>query len=203
MQIEHKGAAPRIDPSARIAPTAVVCGEVTIGPNCSIGFGAVIVAESGPVTIGANSVIMDTAVIRGVRNNPVVIGDNVLVGPRACLTGCQVADEVFLATGATVFNGARVGRGAEIRINGVVHLRTVLPEGATVPIGWIAVGDPAQILSPDRHDEIWAIQKELDFPKYVFGVDRPPPGQSIMPDVMPRYAAALRRWHEDDRAIDG
>jgi carbonic anhydrase/acetyltransferase-like protein (isoleucine patch superfamily) len=203
MLIEHRGTVPRIDPSVRIAPTAVICGEVTIGPNCSIGFGAVIVAESGPITIGANCVIMDTAVIRGVRNNPVAIGDNVLVGPRAYLVGCQVAGEAFLATGATVFNGARVGRGAEVRINGVVHLRTVLPDGATVPINWIAVGDPARILPPDRHDEIWAIQKPLDFPKYVFGVDRPPPGQSIMPDVMPRYAGALRRWHADDRAGEG
>jgi len=69
-----------------------------------------------------------------------------------------------------------------------VHLRTVLPEGATVPLAWVAVGDPATILPPDRHEEIWAIQKGLDFPKYVFGVDRPPPGESIMPQVMPRYA---------------
>jgi carbonic anhydrase/acetyltransferase-like protein (isoleucine patch superfamily) len=203
MRVDHRGIAPRIDPSARIAPTAVVCGEVTIGPNCSIGFGAVIVAESGPVTIGANCVIMDTAVIRGVRKNPVVLGDNVLVGPRAYLVGCEIADEVFLATGATVFNGARIGRRAVVRINGLVHLRTVLADDAVVPLNWIAIGDPARILSPDRHDEIWAIQKELDFPKYVFGVDRPPPGQSMMPEIMPRYAAALRRWHEDDRASEG
>ena len=48
----------------------------------------------------------------------------------------------------------------------------------------------------------WAIQKELDFPKYVFGVDRPPPGESIMPAVMPRYARALKHWHEADREIE-
>jgi len=203
MLVEHRGVAPRIDASVRIAPNAVVCGEVTIGPNCSIGFGAVITAESGPVTIGANCVIMDTAVIRGVRKDPVVIGDNVMVGPRAYLVGCEIADQVFLATGATVFNGARIGRRAAVRINGLVHLRTVLPEDAVVPLGWVAVGDPARILSPDRHDEIWAIQKELGFWGYVFGVERPPAGRSVMPDVMPRYAGALCHWHEGDRAIDG
>lgn len=201
MILEHQGKRPAIDPSARIAPNATVCGEVTIGANTSVGFGAVIVAESGPVVIGRDCVIMDTAVIRGTRGHSVHIGNCVLVGPRAYLSGCTVADEVFLATGATVFNGASIGRGAEVRINGLVHLRTRLPEGATVPHSWVAVGDPAQILSPDRHDEIWALQQPLDFPRHVFGVDRPPPGSSIMPDVMPRYAGFLRKAHAADRAL--
>src|SRR5215471_18610476 len=132
MLLDHNGVAPRIHPSARVAPTAVVCGDVTIGPNCSIGFGAVLTAESGPIAIGANCVIMDTAVIRGVRGNPVRIGDNVLVGPRAYLTGCEIAENAFVATGATVFNGARLGARAEVRINGIVHLCTVLPEDTVV-----------------------------------------------------------------------
>jgi carbonic anhydrase/acetyltransferase-like protein (isoleucine patch superfamily) len=202
MIIEHQGKRPSIDATARIAPTAVVCGDVTIGANTSVGFGAVIVAESSAVSIGRDCVIMDTAVIRGVRGNPVMIGDHVLVGPRASLVGCSVADDAFLATGATVFNGAHIGRRAEVRINGLVHLRTVLPDDATVPINWIAVGDPAHILPPDRHDEIWAVQKPLDFPGYVFGVDRPRDGESIMPDVMPRYAAFLARAHGADRQLD-
>src|SRR5262245_2030464 len=97
MILEHKGQRPAIASTARIAPNATVCGEVSIGPNTSIGFGAVISAESGPITIGANCVVMDTAVLRGVRGNPLVIGDNVLVGPRAYLTGCTVEEEAFIA----------------------------------------------------------------------------------------------------------
>jgi carbonic anhydrase/acetyltransferase-like protein (isoleucine patch superfamily) len=181
----------------------VICGDVTIGPDSSVGFGAVITAESGKVTIGKNCVIMDTAVIRGVRNNPVSIADNVLIGPRAYVVGCTIESEAFIATGATIFNGARIGRNAEIRINAIVHLRTVLAPEAMVPLGWIAIGDPARILPPEKHEEIWAIQKELDFPKYVFGVDRPPQGESIMPIIMPRYARALRHWHENDREAGG
>ena len=77
---------------------------------------------------------------------------------------------MFLATGCTVFNGARIGRGVEVRINGIVHLRTVLPPFATVPLGWIAVGDPAHILPPDRQDEIWAVQRELNFPAMSSGL---------------------------------
>lgn len=201
MLLEHEGKTPQIDPSARIAPNATLCGDVTIGANCSVGFGAVLVAESGPIRIGSNCVVMDTAVLRGVRGSPLEVGNHVLIGPRAYLTGCHVEDEAFLATGVTVFNGARIGRGAEVRINGIVHIRTVLPAGATVPLGWIAVGDPARILPPERHDEIWAAQKALDFPKFVFGVERPPEGQNVMPDVMPRYARALVRRHARDRVI--
>lgn len=199
MLIEHNGRAPTIDPTCRVAPNATICGDVTIGPNCSVGFGAVLVAESGPIRIGSNCVIMDTAVLRAARHHTLVIGDNVLVGPRAYLSGCNIGANVFVATGAAVFNGANLGDGSEVRINGTVHLRTVLPAGATVPIGWIAVGDPAEILPPERHDEIWAAQEPLDFPGYVFGVERRGDG-SVMPELMPRYAAALRRWHRDDVA---
>ena len=83
MILEHKGKRPVIDRSARIAPNATICGEVLIGADISIGFGAVVSAESGAVHIGANCVVMDTAVLRGVRGNPLTIGDSVLVGPRA------------------------------------------------------------------------------------------------------------------------
>jgi carbonic anhydrase/acetyltransferase-like protein (isoleucine patch superfamily) len=201
MILEHGGKRPDISATSRIAPNAVVCGEVIIGENCSVGFGAVLTAESGPIAVGNNCVIMDNAVLRGVRDAPLRIGNNVLIGPHAYLTGCIVEDDVFIATGATVFNKAVLRKGAEVRINGIVHLRTVLPEGATVPLGWIAVGDPVHVLPPEKHHEIWAVQRALDFPKTVFGVERPPEGQSFMPDVMPRYAKALARWHARDREI--
>jgi carbonic anhydrase/acetyltransferase-like protein (isoleucine patch superfamily) len=141
---------------------------------------------------------METAVLRAGRRAPLRVGNNVLVGPRAYLSGCIVEDCAFLATGAIVFNHAVIGSGAEVRINGVVHLRTRLPAGATVPIGWVAVGDPAAILPPDRHEEIWAIQKPLDFPKVVFGLDRLAEGESIMPELTRRYAAFLRHHAEDE-----
>ena len=198
MWLSHDGKRPTVHPSCRVAPNAVICGDVTIGANCSIGFGAVLTAESGPIAIGANCIVMDTAVIRGVRYSPVRIGDNVLIGPRACLTGCEIAENAFIATGATVFNGARIGPGAEVRINGIVHIRTALPADAVVPLGWIAVGDPAEILPPEKHERIWDIQKTLDFPKFVFGVERPPEGESMMPAVMQRYARSLSRHLNDD-----
>lgn len=201
MLIEHDGKRPRVHESAYVAPTATVSGDVTIGPECRVLFGAVLTSEGGPVVLGAHGIVMEGAVIRGTRTHPLRIGDHVLVGPRAYLTGCTVGAEAFLATGASVFNRAIVGARAEVRINGTVHLRTRLADDATVPIGWVAVGDPARILPPDQHEAIWAVQKPLDFPKTVFGIDRPPEGETIMPTAMARYTRALRR-HLDDRKLD-
>jgi len=202
MLIHSDTARPQIDATAQVASSAVVSGDVRIGPNCRIGHGVVIVAEGGPVVIGAHCVVMDTAVIRGVPGQVMSLGNQVLVGPRACLVGCRIDDDVFLATGATVFNGAHIGQGSQVRINGLVHLRTVLPPNSMVPIGWVAVGDPAIIRPTSAHDEIWEVQKTLDFPGYVFGIERPAPGQSMMPVLMPRYAGALRRRHAGDAVID-
>ncbi len=201
MLVEHRGKCPDIHESAYVAPNAVVCGDVTIGENSRILFGAVLVAEGGPVVVGSQCIIMENAVIRGTPRHPTRLGDHVLVGPRAYLTGCTVEDCAFLATGATVFNGARIGPRAEVRINGLVHLRTVLPADAVVPIGWVAVGDPAEILPPGDHDRIWAIQEPLDFPRTVFGLERAPAGETIMPELTRRYAKALDR-HRHDRILE-
>jgi carbonic anhydrase/acetyltransferase-like protein (isoleucine patch superfamily) len=109
MLLTHDGESPTIGDGTRVAPNAVICGAVRIGRNCSIGFGAVLTAESGPITIGDNCVVMENAVVRSLARDPVAVGDNVLIGPHGYLTGCTIADDVFIATGATIFNGARIG----------------------------------------------------------------------------------------------
>jgi carbonic anhydrase/acetyltransferase-like protein (isoleucine patch superfamily) len=201
MLIEHRGKRPHIHDSAYIAPTATICGDVTIAENCHVLFGAVIVAEGGSINIGAHCIIMENAVIRATRRHPTCIGDHVLVGPRAYLTGCRVEENVFLATGAIIFNGAKIGTRSEVRINGVVHLKSVLLPDATVPIGWVAVGDPAEVLPPNEHDKIWAIQDGLNFPKEVFGLERAATGETIMPEVARRYTRALSA-HREDKVLD-
>ncbi len=201
MLIEHDGRRPVVDSTAHVAPTAVVCGDVTIGPGASICFGAVITAESGPIVIGENCIVMEAAVVRGTYQNPVTIGDNVLIGPHAYLSGCTIGDSVFLATNCTVFNGAEIGDRSEVRVNGTVFVGSKVEADAMVPIGWVAVGDPAKILSPENHDEIWAAQEPMNYPKAVFNVDRAGHGESSMPEITKRYAALLNR-HKDDRMIE-
>lgn len=197
MLLEHQGKRPQIHGSAYVAPNAVICGDVTIGENSRVLFGAVLVAEGGPVVVGSHCIVMENAVIRGTPRHPAHLGDHVLVGPRAYLTGCTVEDSVFLATGATIFNGAHIGTRTEVRINGIVHLKTTLPADALVPIGWIAVGDPVEIRPPEDHEAIWAVQEPLNFPRTVFGLERPPAGETIMPEMTHRYTRALGRHLED------
>ncbi len=172
MLITHVGAAPTIDPTAYVAPSAVVCGNVTVGPGCRIMHGAQVIAEGGSISIGRECIIMENAVLRGATRHPLSIGDNCLLGPNAHVVGCTLEDEVFIATGAAVFHAAWLGKGCEVRINGVVHVKSHLGAKVTVPIGWVAVGNPAQVLPPGEHDRIWTLQEPLDFPLAVYGVER-------------------------------
>jgi carbonic anhydrase/acetyltransferase-like protein (isoleucine patch superfamily) len=201
MLIEHAGARPRVDPSAYVAPTAVLCGDVEVGPSCRILFGAVLTAEDGPVRLGERCIVMENAVLRGRAGHPARLGDRVLIGPHAHVNGAEVGDEAFVATGASLFPGSRLGARAEIRINGVLHVNSTLPPGAELPIGWIAVGDPAAIFPPDAHDEIWAVQRTLDFAGTVTGLDPAAlAGESAMPALTETYAALYGR-HRDDRIL--
>jgi carbonic anhydrase/acetyltransferase-like protein (isoleucine patch superfamily) len=197
MIIAHNGKTARVDPSAYVAPNAVLCGDVAVGPRARIMFGAQVIAEGGTIAVGAETIVMENAVLRATARHSLAIGENCVVGPNAHLVGCQVDNEVFIATGAAVFHAARLGRGSEVRINAVVHLRTQLPAGETVPIGWVAVGDPAQLFSPDQHHEIWEVQKPLDFPLTVYGINR---AEADMIKITRR----LSEWlggHKDDREV--
>ena len=198
--VKHRNAGPRVDESAYIAPTAVLCGDVTVGAHSRGLFGAVLTAEGGPVEIGANCSVMENAVVRGVPHDPVRLGDNVLVGPHAHLTGCVIEGDARIATGAMLFNGARIGAGAEVEFGAVVHVNTVVPAGVAVPMGWFAGGDPAELVPPCDWDRIRALIGPLDYPGTVFGVSQPP-GQSTMPDIARRYTRALA-LHRYDEVFD-
>jgi gamma-carbonic anhydrase len=196
MFIEHRGALPQVDPSAYVAPNAVLCGDVRVGADARVLFGAVVTAEDGRVDIGARCVIMENALVRGRAGHPVRLGDDVLVGPHAHVNGAEVGDGSFLATGCSLFPGSRLGAQVEVRVNGVVQVNTTLEDGALVPIGWVAVGDPARVLPANEHDEIWKVQEALDFPQTVYGVPRGTPPRELMQKQADWFAA-----HRDDRVV--
>ncbi len=197
MIIEHDKILPKIDPTAWVAPNAVVCGDVTLGPGCRIMYGAQIIAESGSISVGRECIVMENAVLRSSIHHPLSIGNNCLVGPNAHVVGCIVEDEVFIATGAAVFHSAYLGKGSEVRVHGVVHLKSRLAAGETVPIGWVAVGDPAQILSPDEHERIWEIQEPLNFPKTVYGFER---SEATMKKITRKLSQALYSHAANDKS---
>jgi carbonic anhydrase/acetyltransferase-like protein (isoleucine patch superfamily) len=176
----------------------VLSGDVTLGEDVRVLFGAVLTAEGGPIEVGERCIVMENAVVRGREGHPVRLGDHVLVGPHAHVNGATIEDDVFLATGVSVFPGARIGKGCEVRINGVVHVNSALREGLTVPIGWIAVGDPAELFPPEAHEELWPIQHRMDFPGTVFGIER---ADLTMEKVARRYAERFGR-HREDRLLE-
>ncbi len=197
MLINHSSKKPSVDPSAWIAPNAVLCGDVTIGPGCRIMYGAQVIAETGSITIGRECIIMENAVLRSSSMHPLRIGNNCLIGPNAHVVGSTIEDEVFIATGAAVFHSSHLGKGSEIRINGVVHLKTHIPAGEMVPIGWVAVGNPALILPPDQHDRIWEVQKPLNFPLTVYGFEHE---EASMVKITQRLSEALASHISDESA---
>jgi carbonic anhydrase/acetyltransferase-like protein (isoleucine patch superfamily) len=195
--IDHRGAAPVVHPSAYVAPTAVLSGAVRVGEDARILYGAVLTAEDGAIEVGARCVVMENALLRGRSAHPVTLGDDVLVGPHAHLNGTTVGDGCFLATGCSLFPGSRLGVNAEVRINGVVHVNSVLADDALVPIAHVAVGDPAQVFPPGAHDQIWAVQEQLDFPGTVYGATRETAARERMQRQVDWFGA-----HTRDRVLD-
>jgi carbonic anhydrase/acetyltransferase-like protein (isoleucine patch superfamily) len=180
MLLEHRGFRPHVADSAYVAPTAVLCGNVTIGEGARVLHGAVLTAEDGEVRIGSNVVVMENALVRGRAGHPAMVGDAVLIGPHAHVNGATVHDEDFIATGAALIPGTIAEQACELRVNAVLHANSRLLKETVLPIGWVAVGDPAQLFSPDRHEEIWAVQRDLDFNGTVYGVSAGTPLREIM-----------------------
>ena len=134
--------------------------------------------------------------VRGRAGFPALIGDAVLIGPHAHVNGARIEDEVFVATGASLFPGAVAESGAELRINSVLQVNSRLARGAVLPIGWIAAGDPAELFSPDRHDDLWEVQRGLDFPGTVYNVPRGTSMRELMKRQAEYYGA-----HRQDQVI--
>jgi carbonic anhydrase/acetyltransferase-like protein (isoleucine patch superfamily) len=174
MLIRHRGQAPVVDPSAFVAPNATLVGAVRIGPRARILYGAVLDAEGASVEVGADCVISEHAVLRatavGETPHPVRLGDHVFVSPHATLLGCAVERCCYLATGATVLQGARLGAGAVVAVGALAHAGAVLPAQMFVPPMTVAIGDPARVYTPDRPTDLANAIKDVNFARAAFGV---------------------------------
>jgi carbonic anhydrase/acetyltransferase-like protein (isoleucine patch superfamily) len=202
MLIAHAGARPDIDPSAWIAPTAVLSGAVRIGPRTCVLHGAVLTAERGQdIVVGTECVIMENAVLRAAGRFPVRIDRRVLVGPHAHLSGCSIGPRCFIATGAMIFNGARLGDACTVALGGKVHIDTELGDDTYVPMGFIAWGRPGRLYSPDQAPAVHEQLDRLGFAQYVFGIDASGKSRAeIRDEMLTRYTHALSH-HQQDRII--
>ena len=132
----------RVDPTAFIAPTAVVLGDVTLGPRASIWYTTVLRGDMAPITIGADSNIQDGSVVHVDEGVPCRVGERVGVGHRVILHGCTVEDDSLIGMGSVLLNHVTIGRGS------VVAAGAVIPEGMQVPPGSLVMGVPGRIVRP-------------------------------------------------------
>jgi carbonic anhydrase/acetyltransferase-like protein (isoleucine patch superfamily) len=174
--IRHRGAEPRVHPTAFVAHSAALVGDVRIGPRVRVMYGAVVDAEGSHVEVSEACIISENAVLRatavGATAQPVVLGDHVFVGPHATLLGCRIERCCYVATGATILHGARLGAGAVVAVGALAHAGAVLTSEMFVPPMTIAVGDPAEVLTPDRTDDVAEAIKSVNFAAVAFGVSR-------------------------------
>ncbi len=133
-------AGPRVPPSAFVAPGAVVMGDVTLGEESSVWYGAVIRGDMAPIRIGDQTNIQDGTIVHVDEGVPCTIGSRVGVGHRVILHGCTVEDDCLIGMGSVLLNGVVIGQGS------VVAAGAVIPEGMLVPAGSLVIGVPGRIV---------------------------------------------------------
>ncbi|NMB78146.1 MAG: gamma carbonic anhydrase family protein [Methanomicrobiales archaeon] len=129
------------------AANATVIGNVTLGNEVGIWFGAVVRADKDRIVIGDRSNIQDNCVVHTTTGHPVIVGNDVSVGHGAILHGCTLQDRVLVGMGAIVLNGAVVGEGS------VIGAGAVVTEGMNVPPGSVVVGIPGKVIKPATEEQ--------------------------------------------------
>ena len=154
--LPYRGKNPAIDPTAFIAPSAAVIGDVTIGAGSSVWFGAVVRGDFQPIRIGSNTNIQDNATIHVMRDVPVEIGDHVLIGHNAVVHCSKIGSNPLIGMGSIVMGYSEIGE------NVVIGAGTFLPQHKKIPANSLVFGSPAQIVRALRDDEIEALQNAAE-----------------------------------------
>jgi carbonic anhydrase/acetyltransferase-like protein (isoleucine patch superfamily) len=141
MILEFDGYRPSISPSAFVAPTAVLVGNVTVGDEASVWYGAVLRGDRGEcgIVIGPRSSVQENAVIHVALDRGTTIGAEVTVGHGALLEGCEIEDGCVVGMNAVILEGARLGARSLLAASS-----TVLP-GVQLPPHSVAAGSPAVV----------------------------------------------------------
>ena len=131
---------PRLGRDVLVAPGAALAGDVELGDDVSIWYGAVLRGDLAPVVIGAGSNVQDGAVLHVGDRSPCLVGRDVVVGHRAILHGCRVEDACLIGMQATVLDDALIGHGSIVGACALVTQRTVIPPHSLV------LGAPAKVV---------------------------------------------------------
>jgi len=132
--------APIVGAGAWVAPSADLIGDVRVGAEASVWFGAIIRADNTPIEIGARTNVQDGAIGHSDPGFPLIIGSTVTVGHQAILHGCTIGAGALIGMGAKVLNGASIGPGS------LVGPGALVTEGKQFPGGVLIVGSPARVV---------------------------------------------------------
>lgn len=135
-----------------VAPTATVIGDVTLGAEVSIWFGAVLRGDSDKISVGARSNIQDNAVIHCDPNDPAIIGEECIIGHGAIVHGAKLANNVLVGMNATVLNNAEIGEFSIIGANALVTA------GTTIPPYSLVLGSPAKVVKTLTDEQVKGIK---------------------------------------------
>ncbi|MBI3763881.1 MAG: gamma carbonic anhydrase family protein [Chloroflexi bacterium] len=139
MIIEHRGKTPIVAPSAFIAPTAVLIGDVEIGEEASVWFGAVLRGDHGRIVVGRGSNVQDNVTIHAPEDGSTIIEEDVTIGHGAVLEGCLARRGALIGMNAVVLQCATLGEGCMVAAGSVVG------EGMVVPPRTLVAGAPARV----------------------------------------------------------
>lgn len=123
-----------------LAPNASVIGQVELGEDVGIWFGAVLRGDNEPIIVGGGSNIQEGVMIHTDPGHPVRIGTGCTIGHHAIVHGCSIGDNSLIGMGATILNGAKIGR------NCLVGANALVTEGKEFPDGSLIVGSPARAI---------------------------------------------------------
>ena len=143
----YDGIEPKIDKTAFIAESADIIGKVTIEENANIWYGTVLRADDNYITVGENTNIQDGSVVHISEKFPTIIGNNVTVGHKSIIHGCEIGDNTLIGMGSIVLDGAKVG---EFTLLGAGSL---VPPGKEIPSGVLAMGSPAKVIRELSQEE--------------------------------------------------
>ena len=145
----YQGVAPRFGQQVFVADTATVIGDVELGDEVSIWYGAALRADVGKIRVGARTNVQDNACIHMTWEvSDAIIGADVVVGHNAVIHGATVEDGALVGIGAVVLDNARIGEGAWVAAGSVVS------PNAVIPARMLARGTPAKPLRPIRDEEL-------------------------------------------------
>ena len=141
MIIPYQGKTPQIGKNCFIAETAVLIGDVRLGDNCNIWYGAVLRGDMAPIILGESCNVQDNCVVHVNLGTPTVLGKRVSVGHGAIVHGATVEDNCLIGMGAVLMDNCRIGRGS------VVGAGALVTENKQFPPCSLSIGTPAKVVS--------------------------------------------------------